>query len=133
MAVHKKGLIGKFKKKFEMPIRVDTQGISLQVNQDGSAFTTSASHVEDVERLSTHFKTKLNSQKGVRVAINLMAQGRDLVPQIRFVLGPNPEDEAVYEKIETIQLAEPILWKREGRNKFEIDSITYECLVTKIQ
>ena len=133
MSVLKRGLIGKFKKKSDMAIRVDPMDAGIPVNKDGSAFTTSASHTDDNNRLSTHFKTKMNSQKGVKVSLNFMAQGSDLIPKIHFILGPNDDAETVLEKAETIKLVEAVEWKREGRNKLKIESVTYDCRVTKMQ
>ena len=125
--LYRKNLLGKLKKKGERSITLYTFEDAIQVNRDGSPFSTGSSYSDGTDRLSTLFKTKKDGHGNVNVAINFRAQGSDVVPRIDFVLGPDSTEPTIYEKSETIELEKPLMWKDEGRNRIMIESVFYAC------
>lgn len=127
LGTYKKNLQGKLKrqssKKLDNTIQVETLGVKIPVNEDGSAFFTSSSHVEEDLRLSTYYRTIKNRDGSVLVSLNFSSQGEPLLSQVDMLLGPVQNVRA--------ELVEPLLYKDEGKTFLMLESVSYRCEVIK--
>lgn len=127
LGTYKKNLLGelvrKQSKKMDNSIRVDTFGVGIPVNNDGSAFFTSSSHIDGDLRLSTHYRTIKQSNGDIQVSLNFSSQGQPLLSQVDMILGPVQDVRA--------ELTEPLLYKKEGKVYLMLESVSYRCEALK--
>lgn len=126
IANYKKNIFGKLIKKDSSKvgnsIRVDSFGVGIPVNKDGTPFFTSTSYIENSSRLSTYYKTIVDKQENVQISLIFNAQGAAIHAPVVFVIDPS-----INEKSDVVELDEPILWKSEGRSRTMIESVSYQC------
>lgn len=123
MAPYKENFWGKLvpddQGKFNSTSIEGTMKVELQIPEDGSAFFTYSSHDDHTNRLTTFYKSQLDSQGDVGVSMNFTINGKEFIPQVNAVVQN--------ERSEFIELEKPVLWKMKGKSQIMIEKIYYHC------